>query len=577
MNAPNAPTYLRYTLTLRAPVIASTLSGDPNSAATQPFIPGSAIRGAVAARLLAPGANGDSAKFRDLVLSGAVRYLHAYPTIDGARGLPTPASWRRHKDEPETVCDLATYSGDIPKGLDPEDFGKFWPEEALTGVGEPFVAAGGSRSAHRPRIDARLHQQRDRVKGRPWKEVEDGAEVTYGAIFAYEYLEADQSFSGVIQVMPSATVPSADIKALFAAPILIGRSRRAGYGGEGAITFAADAASEYGNVTGAVSRQVETGTRFRVLLTSAYIGRHPSTGQIDPLALDHELDTRLSGSVRIERRYWSLESVGGFNQKWRLALPQTHAVAAGAVLVLEATRPLSLDALRQIEHEGLGERRAEGFGRLLFLTHAEDTTAFDLKPYDWKRAETQDTGAAPVTVQGQAQDEVQGQLAFLESRIVLTAAEAELERVTADLVGSVNTGNIPTNSLLGRLRTVLRGARDNEGAEDGLQTLSAWCGDGDLALKKPARDQLDNCYVGNKTLRQWLQELATPRAGTTRWQALVQASGNASTLTALAQNHHLRSVDDAQTVLDDHTALLSVHLADGLLAALARSNRGGAR
>src|SRR5207248_423079 len=97
MNVPNAPTYLHYTLTLRSPVIVSTLSGDPNSAATQPFIPGSAIRGAVAARLIAQGKNGDSAEFRDLVLSGAVRYLHAYPRIAGARGLPTPSSWRRQK------------------------------------------------------------------------------------------------------------------------------------------------------------------------------------------------------------------------------------------------------------------------------------------------------------------------------------------------------------------------------------------------------------------------------------------------------------------------------------------------
>ena len=32
--------YLRYTLTLKAPAIVSTLSGDPNSSITQPFISG---------------------------------------------------------------------------------------------------------------------------------------------------------------------------------------------------------------------------------------------------------------------------------------------------------------------------------------------------------------------------------------------------------------------------------------------------------------------------------------------------------------------------------------------------------
>jgi len=58
MSTPATPIYLRYKLRLRSPAIVSTLSGDPNSAATQPFIPGGALRGVMATRLLASGVAG---------------------------------------------------------------------------------------------------------------------------------------------------------------------------------------------------------------------------------------------------------------------------------------------------------------------------------------------------------------------------------------------------------------------------------------------------------------------------------------------------------------------------------------
>jgi CRISPR-associated protein Csx10 len=382
-------------------------------------------------------------------------------------------------------------------------------------------------------------------------------------------------------------VTGEEIKTLLAEPILIGRSRRAGYGGVGAIMFALDTDSEYGRVTGALSRQVEGGTSIRVLLTSAYIGRHPVTGQIDPTALDDELAEQLGGGARVEQRYWSFETVGGFNQKWRNELPQTLAVAAGAVLVLRVERPISADVLRRIEHEGLGERRMEGFGRMLFLAPTDDREPFRLRAIALERVEPPPTA----TGQDQAGGPAQEHLEFLERRIVLAAAAVELERLAADLARGA-TGRIPTNSLLGRLRTVLRPAQDNRSAEDALRTLATWCRDVDPhsdgardALKKPARDHLAGCSVGNADQRRtellgWLREIAGPRTGTTRWDALMGAVrgplGSADTLTGLAQRHHLRGTAAAQAILEEHAALLSVQLADGLLAALARRNRGGA-
>lgn len=576
MTTSAAPTYLHYKLRLRSPAIVSTLSGDPNNAATQPFIPGGALRGVLAARLLASGVGGDTEEFRRLILSGGIRYLHAYPEMAGERSLPSASSWKSQKVDPNHAVDLAAFSGAIDASVDAEDFEDVWPEDALISVPAPFTAvsaSGGARNLATPPIGSRLHQQRDRIKGRPWK---DRAEQPHGALFAYKYLEADQVFRGAIQVMPAAATEIERIKGLLGAgPILVGRSRRAGYGGEAEVEFTGQQAQrEYENVSDSISREVGAGASFRVLLVSAYVGRHPTTGQIDPSALQHELRSRLGGAATVERTRWTFEAVGAFNQKWRLEVPQTQAVAAGAVLVLKCNAAIAVSTLRVIEHEGLGERRVEGFGRVLFVEHSDDHGAIRITRPENQAPEESDGPRG----RGSSSDQHRRQLDLLEKRIVLAAARAELDRVAAlDLAAQAQRR--PTNSLLGRLRTLFRRAMDEPAACAALANLRTWCSDDDNpdALKRNAREKLDRCRIGEGGLRQWLRRLAESGHGDPGWQALVQASGNQATLTGLAARSHITSRAAAEEVLHSHSALLRVHLIDGVLGAMARLNRRGAR
>ena len=69
-----------YTLTLQAPALLAGLEGDASGARSLPYIPGGAIRGAVARSLTATGRD---AELDDLVLGDTVRYLHAYPEASG--------------------------------------------------------------------------------------------------------------------------------------------------------------------------------------------------------------------------------------------------------------------------------------------------------------------------------------------------------------------------------------------------------------------------------------------------------------------------------------------------------------
>jgi len=285
---------------------------------------------------------GDSDGFRRLILSGDVRYLHAYPELVGERALPSPSSWKSRKDDKKSVYDLAEYSGIIDADADPDDFD--WPQETLATIGDPFSAATGSTgTTTTPCMGSRLHQQRDREKGRPWTKRHGATEERRGVIFPYEYLEAEQVFRGAIQVMPAAAADIGRIKGLLdAGLILVGRSRRAGYGGEATVEFMGQAQREYENVSDSISQDVSADAWFRALLVSTYVGRHPTTGQIDPSALQHELRRRLGDAATVERTRWTFEAVEAFNQKWRLEVPQAQAVVAGAVLVLKATSTIPL-------------------------------------------------------------------------------------------------------------------------------------------------------------------------------------------------------------------------------------------
>lgn len=561
-------TYLRFDLILRSPAIVSTISGDPNSPSTQSFVPGSVIRGAVATRLIADGEDAESALFRRLILSGAVRYLHAYPHIAGTRAMPVPLSWKTSKGDPSCAQDLAGYSGDLDESTDAEDFGDKWPQDALASVAGAFVAptiASGRRTLKDVRVNARLHQQRDRVKGRPWTDKQENA---HGAIYTYEYLEPDQTFTGLIQVTEAAASDIDRLKALLTEPILVGRARRAGYGGEAVISAVRQETGEYLNATGRLDADVIANGRFRVLLTSAYVGRHPLTGQNDALAIEQELADLLGSNIEIERRRWAFEVLGGFNRKWGLETPQVVALRGGSVLVLRARGgPLGLDVLRRVEHEGLGERRAEGFGRVLFL-HYDDEGDLIRLGYD---AAGHGTASLP------SDSGVSAHSGFLEERLVLGAARAELDRVARlDIV--CHASRLPTNSLLARLRAPLRGRLDEESAGRCLQTIVLWCGTGDTALMDAARNKLKACSVRigglERDLLSWLFELADSARIETGWARLVRAVGSQSSVTGLATRRHLTTKGAAQCILEANSALLRVHLIDAVLAAMVRKNQG---
>ena len=140
--------------------------------------------------------------------------------------------------------------------------------------------------------------------------------------------------------------------------------------------------------------------------------------------------------------------MGGFNRTWGLELPQAMAVRGGSVLVLRARQPIALADLLAVERAGLGERRAEGFGRVAFFGALEPRPAVQPPATD---RPVEKPARVPETVRR------------MERRLLDDALEARLLEVAAERVRGVDAKRLPSPSLLARLRGPLRAGPEGLG------------------------------------------------------------------------------------------------------------------
>lgn len=337
------------------PLLATGLEGDPNAATGLDYVPGAVIRGAAVGKY--PGVrDAHDAAFRRLFLDGTTRFLNGYPTLSGAskRCLPCPLSLMKNKHRlvsDRTVVDHA------------DPFAKFdstiqWQTvqptaryvRLTTGSGEMLPA---KREIH-------VHTQRDRRRGR--------AISGSGAVFRYESLGSGQEFVAYVLCEVQDVQTLTDI---LQGDFCFGGSRTAGYG-HTKISVAEEAVDvcqwreagplDIGNVPDVSSGAVRLTFASDAILRDALTGRHSATAE----TVTDVISRRLGITATPEQCRMFLRSItiGGFNRHWGLPLPQTIAVAMGSVVMFEDVAATK-EKLQSLLVNGIGERTAEGFGRVV--------------------------------------------------------------------------------------------------------------------------------------------------------------------------------------------------------------------
>jgi CRISPR-associated protein Csx10 len=487
---------ITYQIQLEEPVLVTSLAGDPNTAASFDYLPGSVLRGALISAYMRQNGlkalpNGDPVTQR-LFLNGQTRYLNGYlKDREGQRSLPRPLSWQQEKEaqrqaleeNPAPVLDFAYEAQeDDPK--------KQWKPAK-----KPFFSFVKTKSDTvrwlSPDKVLAVHTQRNPIKGR--------ATTEQGAVYQYEALAAGQRFIAHIVCQDDADAPF--FVELLPGAYQLGGSRGAGYG---RVTIGQITTTAVREMPGEL--KLESNGRFLVTcLSDLLLPDEQGQLQADPHLVKRALEKQLHCALTWlggEKPCAFINGVyiGGFNRKWGLPLPQAKAVSMGSVFVFEPPPHVTIEQLRQLEARGIGLRHAEGFGRIACNWQTEE---------EWK-VEGFIPSSLPETEPLTAAAPESTLLQTMVDRLFRQQLDAQIAAKASEWATKLPV----QNSQLSRLRQVVqdelhkRPLADNDSANETMQN-------GQKRLRKyrdnlqkrdTTRRQFDRAKIDSKPLLDWLED-----------------------------------------------------------------------
>ncbi|MFV9506736.1 MAG: hypothetical protein AB4911_19465 [Oscillochloridaceae bacterium umkhey_bin13] len=509
---------LPFTIYLEQPVLLARSTGDTNSLVSLDYLPGSAIRGMLIGRYLRTAGTTDDLAAdptaRRLFFDGGVRYLNAYRcSATGQRSLPTPLALLKRKLALPAEGSYHSYNAAHEDWNDERRRELEQNNDQLQRLGIAYCTINDAAELHPVTLEPNriaVHVQRNRELGRA---VGDNTE-NGGTIFKYEALAEDQTFAGVIMLDDEADL--ATIQALCTpAEAWLGRSRSANYGRVRLNLGKPQSAQAWREVPNAPELEaVEAGQMLQICFLSdtllrdgqgvalARLSAQPSIKDQDKghLIDDQYLSAYLGFAVRIDpaRSFSAATVAGGFNQTWRLPLPQQAALKAGSVFVVYPHKAVSRERLAQLEQTGIGERRAEGFGRIAFQWLEADE--YVIPQSDHTRPKREIRRSETLTPNSQ----------IMATRMAQRLLDQQIEqKITSHVLNLTDSNRIapkdlPRNSQLGRLRGAVRYAQQT----NDLTSLRTLLRD----LKTTAHDQFARARIGNRTMLDWCNAQLEPGA-----------------------------------------------------------------
>lgn len=332
-------TCLRFRLKTLLPVMVTDQTrSDGNNYETQGFLPGSAIRGAVMGRLAANDPMWFEANKRAL-LSDDTRFLDAVPSPFSLP--PLPALRGFYEDKEETCFKSVVIDGPLASGLKRAGVGSFC---AIEGDSLRYWSAhtGGGMRIRR---------------GKNGKDT---------APFQVRWLDQGQEFEGYILLEDPALSPK--IAQALGDTLWLGADRFSGFGKCGITRLEAARRPAWLDVYG-YEDQTEVGKDLYLLAVSP-LTMLDEKGE--PRGLDEEELAKQLGVEQVELLHCAtaLTQAGGYNRVWQCRAPMVQMYDRGSLFHLRCGQPPKLERIRRVQEMGLGIRRAEGFGQVLFLRPA---------------------------------------------------------------------------------------------------------------------------------------------------------------------------------------------------------------
>ena len=468
---------------------------------------------------------------RPYIACGDIRVLNAYPAIGGTRALPVPLCWEAPKDE-------------VPAN----DSGKFSVRNRLVSQNEKnqykplrkgYVALTGTGSwPFLPDVQksVRTHNSVEDLLQRP-------TELT-GGVYSYEALAPGAVFRSEVWIRTSNGI---DTTKLTCGAALLGRAKSGGYG---SVTIKAGPPGNRSSLTNGNSSDLAVWLVSDAILRSSALG-----GAADLEALAAAIEETVGKGVLVARnekgslpfadnpsglkqpaadlRHRRLES---WQRSWGLPRPSLTTLQAGSVAIFTLNESKQGDLatiIETLEREGIGERRAEGFGQVLINHELLSKPELELQKFELPGAQSlaeSDTEAGSSTSAANStaalanrdtRDPVRRFAEAVERAAWRKAIAEKAEHVASDRDQRKNhlgwVGDKPGMSQLGGLRVVmgrLAGKEDEDAVKLWICQLNAneqrrkkWPDDAIPKLKELLSVESQVWTVLEKASPQWPAEL----------------------------------------------------------------------
>ena len=331
--------YLRYVIRNTEPVrIADESTSQSGQTNTLCYIPGTTIRGLVISEL-AKDERFES--WKKQLFGNEVAYLNAYPMAGEQELFPSPKGFYEDKTVAEGKKDIQNVvcNGKFEEGYKRAGLGKYSYLDRDC-VCYYSVDTGAD-------LKVRIHASKQEER----------------TLFRNEHIMPGQLFCGYIKVNNPEL--KKQIAAVFRGQVIIGSSRSAGLGKCEVLHCEEVSRVPYGEYL----PEKEEGHCYMLLLSNTAMrkGNGELCG-IDVVQLQEKMGVQ---NLEVEFCSTSTVTVQGYNSTWKTRVPSAVMFEQGSVFKLKFTGNLTKETMERLCHDGIGIRRNEGCGRIVFLRDYE--------------------------------------------------------------------------------------------------------------------------------------------------------------------------------------------------------------
>ena len=334
--------YLRYVLKNEEPLrIADDATRQSGQSDSLRYISGSAMQGYIISSL---SGREDFENIKKELFSAEVAYLNAYLTTKEHTLIPSPKGFYEDKSivEGEKTIQNVVINGDFSDGMKRASLGRY-----------AFIK---DNCIHYYNVDMAADM----------KNLINPDKGQKGKIFKNDMIAGGQYFEGYIRLGASPEVNVLIESLLKEGQIIrLGNARTSGMGACRIVK--ADRMNEL-----PWQKEVFEAESYCYMMLLSDTTMRNNKGEICGLDLEVLKDRMGVDNLRIEYASTSVRAVHGYNRTWRARLPVAKVYEAGSVFHFTYNGVFTKEKMQDICDRGLGIRRTEGFGRVMFFKDYEN-------------------------------------------------------------------------------------------------------------------------------------------------------------------------------------------------------------